>query len=164
MEAKLAARAFTARARLEAAPFKTRKEITIANDDGKIRWNELSLKEKAARTTQQTFNLGIVLTGVVLTVCHIPSSICFYKYMHISNQDMRLAIERSDIPSLYGSLLLGQQDETLQPCGRSAEARSPSDGNARSWQADQGVWRADLEQVGEGKAHCFNPSKGTRWY
>ncbi|KAI4171082.1 MAG: hypothetical protein LQ343_004494 [Gyalolechia ehrenbergii] len=45
----------------------SRKDITVANDDGRIDWKELSVKEKAARTTQQTFNLGIILTGLVMT-------------------------------------------------------------------------------------------------
>jgi hypothetical protein len=34
-------------------------------------WKDLSIREKAARTTQQTFNFGIVLTGLLMTVtCH----------------------------------------------------------------------------------------------
>lgn len=45
----------------------SRKQITVANDDGRIAWKELSVKEKAARTTQQTFNLSVILTGLVMT-------------------------------------------------------------------------------------------------
>lgn len=47
----------------------TRKQVTVVSDDGRVRWQDLSRREKAARTTQQTFNFGLVLSGVVLTVC-----------------------------------------------------------------------------------------------
>lgn len=51
-------------------PSSPRKQVTIVNDDGRIQWKDLSIGEKAARTTQQTFNYGIVLTGLFLTVNH----------------------------------------------------------------------------------------------
>lgn len=46
-----------------------RKTVTMFNDDGRVSWGNLSAKEKAARTTQQTFNFGLILLGGVLTVC-----------------------------------------------------------------------------------------------
>ena len=46
----------------------SRKQITIASDDGRLRWNELSAREKAARTTQQSFNLLVVVGGILMTV------------------------------------------------------------------------------------------------
>ncbi|KAI9774589.1 MAG: mitochondrial import inner membrane translocase subunit tim21 [Geoglossum simile] len=45
----------------------TRKQITVASDDGRVRWGDLSAREKAARTTQQTFNFVTVLVGLVMT-------------------------------------------------------------------------------------------------
>lgn len=42
-----------------------RKQVTIGNDDGRVPWGHLSPKEKVARTTQQTFNLGVILAGAV---------------------------------------------------------------------------------------------------
>ncbi|KAI4175319.1 MAG: hypothetical protein LQ348_006199 [Seirophora lacunosa] len=48
-------------------PTSSRKQITVTNDDGRVHWKELSVKEKVARTTQQTFNFGIILTGLVMT-------------------------------------------------------------------------------------------------
>ena len=42
--------------------------MTVANDDGRVGWTDLSAREKAARTTQQTINLGVVLIGAVMTV------------------------------------------------------------------------------------------------
>lgn len=45
-----------------------RRQVTVANDDGRVNWSELSAREKAARTTQQSFNLLIIAVGVVMTV------------------------------------------------------------------------------------------------
>ena len=45
-----------------------RRTVTAFNDDGFVPWNELSAGEKASRATQQTFNFGMVLAGIVLTV------------------------------------------------------------------------------------------------
>ncbi len=57
-------------------PKSSRKQVTIVNDDGRVMWKDLSIREKAARTTQQTFNFGIVLTGLVMTVtCHNQSNL-----------------------------------------------------------------------------------------
>jgi len=46
----------------------SRKQVTIRNDDGRVKWGELTVGEKAARTTQQTFNFGIILAGLSMTV------------------------------------------------------------------------------------------------
>ena len=46
----------------------SRKQVTVVNDDGRVQWGELSVTEKIARTTQKTFHLGIILTGLVMTV------------------------------------------------------------------------------------------------
>lgn len=39
------------------------------NDDGRVAWGQLSPMEKAARTTQQSFNIGLIVVGAILTVC-----------------------------------------------------------------------------------------------
>ena len=46
----------------------SRKQVTVVNDDGRVQWKDLSRGEKAARTTQQTFNFGLVFAGFVGTV------------------------------------------------------------------------------------------------
>ena len=46
----------------------SRKQVTVRNDDGRVQWNDLTTVEKAARTTQQTFNFGVILVGVFGTV------------------------------------------------------------------------------------------------
>ncbi|XDG07108.1 hypothetical protein ABKA04_006723 [Annulohypoxylon sp. FPYF3050] len=44
-----------------------RRAITPFNDDGNVPWHQLSVGEKASRATQQTFNFGLVIVGLVLT-------------------------------------------------------------------------------------------------
>ncbi|KMU78329.1 import inner membrane translocase subunit tim-21 [Coccidioides immitis RMSCC 3703] len=44
-----------------------RKQITVASDDGRVRWGELSGREKAARATQQSVNFLVILVGAVMT-------------------------------------------------------------------------------------------------
>ena len=51
-----------------ASPKPRRKTVTAFNDDGRVKWGDLSGREKAARTTQQTFNFTFIVLGVVLTV------------------------------------------------------------------------------------------------
>jgi len=46
-----------------------RKAVTTFNDDGRVPWGDLSAREKAARTTQQSFNFGLIILGAALTVC-----------------------------------------------------------------------------------------------
>jgi hypothetical protein len=45
-----------------------RRAVTVANDDGRVRWKELSKGEKVARSTQQSFNFLTIAVGVVMTV------------------------------------------------------------------------------------------------
>lgn len=45
-----------------------RRTVTPFNDDGHVPWNELSAGEKTARATQQSFNFGMIIAGLVLTV------------------------------------------------------------------------------------------------
>lgn len=45
-----------------------RKAVTVTTDDGRYRWSDLSTREKAARSTQQSFNLALVAAGAVGTV------------------------------------------------------------------------------------------------
>ena len=39
----------------------------MANDSGQVPWGDLSSREKAARTTQQTFHLSVVFVGAAMT-------------------------------------------------------------------------------------------------
>jgi len=55
-----------------------RKAVTPFNDDGHVPWTELSAGEKTARATQQTFNFGMVIVGIVLTVRWFELHQCVY--------------------------------------------------------------------------------------
>jgi hypothetical protein len=48
--------------------YSRRKPVTPFNDDGQVPWHELSAGEKTARATQQTFNFGLIIAGIVMTV------------------------------------------------------------------------------------------------
>jgi hypothetical protein len=45
-----------------------RRQVTVINDDGRVKWSDLNTREKAARTTQQSLNFALVVVGVVMTV------------------------------------------------------------------------------------------------
>lgn len=45
-----------------------RRAVTPFNDNGQVPWSDLSVAEKSARAAQQTFNMGFIVVGVVLTV------------------------------------------------------------------------------------------------
>lgn len=49
------------------SPSSRRRAVTVVNDTGRVPWQDLSIGEKAARTTQQTFNIGLVLLGLAAT-------------------------------------------------------------------------------------------------
>ena len=65
--------AYSTQSGLGRAPVASRKQVTVTNDDGRVNWRELTVREKAARTTQKTFHLGIILTGLVMTVWRIQN-------------------------------------------------------------------------------------------
>ncbi|TPX11959.1 uncharacterized protein E0L32_007262 [Thyridium curvatum] len=50
------------------SPSAKRRAVTPFNDDGHVPWTDLSAGEKTGRAVQQTFNLGMVVVGLVLTV------------------------------------------------------------------------------------------------
>ena len=77
-----------------------RKQVTVGNDDGRVPWGQLSTGEKVARTTQQTFNLGVILAGAVglvcwhllLTLCNIDSdqaAVSYYLYIDVFSSDSK---------------------------------------------------------------------------
>ncbi|EFR05085.1 import inner membrane translocase subunit tim-21 [Nannizzia gypsea CBS 118893] len=45
----------------------TRKSITVASDDGTVKWGQLSRAEKVARATQQSVNFLVIVAGAVMT-------------------------------------------------------------------------------------------------
>ncbi|WPG98791.1 mitochondrial import inner membrane translocase subunit tim21 [Acrodontium crateriforme] len=64
-----------------------RRSVTVVNDTGAVPWKQLSLGEKAARTTQQTFNVGLVLVGLGLT-----GAVATVLWLEVFSTDSKTAI------------------------------------------------------------------------
>lgn len=99
-------------------PAKTpRKQVTVIGDDGKVQWKDLSIREKAARTTQQSFNLSVIVTGLLMTV-----------WLSSKINEILLIFEVGwrCIPPLHWDFLLRQQDTTVQPSGGQNKSRLSS--------------------------------------
>ncbi|KAI1779597.1 import inner membrane translocase subunit tim-21, mitochondrial [Hypoxylon cercidicola] len=63
-----------------------RRAVTPFNDNGHVPWKELSAVEKASRATQQTFNFGLVIVGVVLT-----GGVGYFLYQDVFSPDSKTA-------------------------------------------------------------------------
>lgn len=68
------------------APGPRRRKVTAFNDDGFVPWNELSAGEKASRATQQSFNFGMIIAGVVLT-----GGVGYFLWTDVFSPDSRTA-------------------------------------------------------------------------
>ncbi|KAI1119396.1 import inner membrane translocase subunit tim-21 [Nemania sp. NC0429] len=63
-----------------------RRAVTPFNDNGFVPWNELSAVEKASRATQQSFNFGLVVVGLVLT-----GGVGYFLYQDVFSPDSKTA-------------------------------------------------------------------------
>lgn len=64
-----------------------RRSVTVVNDTGAVPWQNLSFGEKAARTTQQTFNLGLVFVGLAAT-----GAVFTVLYLEVFSLDSKTAV------------------------------------------------------------------------
>ncbi|KUJ10388.1 TIM21-domain-containing protein [Mollisia scopiformis] len=64
-----------------------RKAVTPFNDDGRVAWGDLTAGEKAARTTQQTFNFGFIFLGAILT-----GGVAFVLYTEVFSADSKTRV------------------------------------------------------------------------
>ena len=78
-------------------PTPPRKQITVVNDDGRVQWKNLTTGEKAARTTQQTFNFGIVLAGAVGT-----GFVIYFLYQEVFAPDSKTRIFNQAVDRVRG--------------------------------------------------------------
>lgn len=121
------------------APGSRRRAVTPFNDDGHVPWTELSAGEKTARAAQQTFNFGVVVVGVVLTVREARL------YIRRKGWQLTKIPGRRWLFPLHGSVLPRQQSVLLQP-GRRPDQERPSVSRApRRQQEDYRIWRGDVE-------------------
>ncbi|KAH8163583.1 hypothetical protein CIB48_g4676 [Xylaria polymorpha] len=63
-----------------------RRAVTPFNDNGFVPWSELSVAEKASRATQQSFNFGVIVVGLVLT-----GSVGYFLYQDVFSPDSKTA-------------------------------------------------------------------------
>ncbi|KAL0933179.1 mitochondrial import inner membrane translocase subunit Tim [Colletotrichum truncatum] len=73
-------------------PGPKRKTVTPFNDTGSVPWSELSTGEKAARATQQTFNLGLILAGLFVTASRAnQGGVAYVLYTDVFSLDSKTA-------------------------------------------------------------------------
>ncbi|KAM0195259.1 hypothetical protein ACHAPA_000873 [Fusarium lateritium] len=63
-----------------------RRAVTPFNDNGHVPWTKLSVGEKAARATQQSFNFGMILVGLVLT-----SGVGYFLWTDVFSPDSKIS-------------------------------------------------------------------------
>ncbi|KAJ8122135.1 hypothetical protein ONZ43_g1595 [Nemania bipapillata] len=63
-----------------------RRSVTPFNDNGFVPWSELSVLEKASRATQQSFNFGVIIVGLVLT-----GGVGYFLYQDVFSPDSKTA-------------------------------------------------------------------------
>ena len=75
---------------LQARPQTTssrRRAVTVVNDTGRVPWQDLSIGEKTARATQQSFNVGLVLLGFAAT-----AGVFTILYLEVFSTDSKTAV------------------------------------------------------------------------
>ena len=63
-----------------------RRQVTVTNDDGRVKWGDLTAGEKAARTTQQTINFSVIIVGVIGTI-----GVGYLLYTNVFSPDSKTA-------------------------------------------------------------------------
>ncbi|KAK4660871.1 mitochondrial import inner membrane translocase subunit tim21 [Podospora pseudocomata] len=147
-----------------------RRSVTPFNDTGSVPWSSLSILEKGARASQQTFNFGLVILGLTLT-----SGVLYVLYTEVFSPSSRTAYFNRAVdrikadPRLIG--LLGD--------GKKIEAFGEETGNkwrrARPIASSEVTDRNGVQHMyinfnlkgpkGTGTAfvHLFKPVGGKQW-
>lgn len=110
-------------------PAPQRKSITLTGDTGRVRWADLSPGEKVVRTTQQSFNMVVVVVGIIATVGFIPRS---QHTVHI----LIGSVGWRRLLSLRGRLLSLLQDRAIQSRNHTHTRRPAMPKATRSWLRD----------------------------
>ncbi|TKX27624.1 mitochondrial import inner membrane translocase subunit tim21 [Elsinoe australis] len=67
-----------------------RKSISLTTDTGRIPWSSLTIREKAVRSTQQSFNFLLVLVGIGLT-----AGVSYVLYLEVFSPSSKTAVFNS---------------------------------------------------------------------
>ena len=95
-----------------------RRAVTPFSDDGHVPWRDLSAGEKTARATQQTFNFGMVIVGLVLTVSPESGNVEF---------NFMLTLPRAPLATFYGRMYSHPTAKPTSSTERSTRSRRISD-------------------------------------
>ncbi|KAE9990325.1 hypothetical protein Vi05172_g12803 [Venturia inaequalis] len=149
--------------------------ITTFNDDGRVNWNRLSTREKAARSTQQSFNFLVIMAGVLMT-----GAVSYIMYTEVFSLDSKTsqfnyAVAKVKDSRECVSLLCG-------PGGRANDIKAYGEGsNWNRWDRNRAIAgsssvdRAGNENwyihfnvegpVGRGvvRVHLIRPKEGGEW-
>ena len=64
-----------------------RRAVTVLNDTGQVPWKSLTRGEKAARATQQSFNIGLVVVGLLAT-----GGVATVLWLEVFSRDSKTAV------------------------------------------------------------------------
>ncbi|QDS69741.1 hypothetical protein FKW77_010068 [Venturia effusa] len=126
--------------------------ITTFNDDGRVNWNRLSTREKAARSTQQSFNFLVILAGVLMT-----GAVSYLMYTEVFSLDSKTsqfnyAVSRIKDSRECVSLLCG-------PGGRANDIKAYGEGsNWNRWNRNRAIASSSsVDRAGNENLHIhFN--------
>lgn len=64
-----------------------RRAVTVTTDTGRVPWSELSIREKAARSTQQSINFGVLLLAIGMT-----AGVSYVLYTEVFSTESKTAV------------------------------------------------------------------------
>ncbi|KAI4156499.1 MAG: hypothetical protein LQ340_000225 [Diploschistes diacapsis] len=120
-----------------------RRAVTIVNDTGQTPWTALSKREKVARTTQQTLNLGIVALGFVMT-----GGVAYLLYTTVFSPDSKYSHFNRAVTEVKGN---AECRELLGPAGK---IRAYGESSWNRWSRNRAV-AADVRRDRTGGEHFF---------
>ncbi|MCJ1398781.1 mitochondrial import inner membrane translocase subunit tim21 [Xylographa trunciseda] len=135
--------AYATQSGLGRAPIASRKQITVANDDGRVNWKDLSTREKAARTTQKTFHLGIILTGFIMT-----GGVAYLLYTDVFATDSRTSIFNRAVDEVRASR---RAQEALGPANKIRAFGEPT---WNKWARSRPI-ASSVRKDGNGREHLL---------
>ncbi|MCJ1434570.1 mitochondrial import inner membrane translocase subunit tim21 [Xylographa pallens] len=135
--------AYATQSGLGRAPVASRKQVTVANDDGRVNWKDLTTREKAARTTQKTFHLGVILTGLVMT-----GGVAYLLYTDVFAADSRTSIFNRAVDEVRAS---PRAQEALGPTNK---IRAYGEPTWNRWARSRPI-ASTIRKDGNGREHLL---------
>ena len=127
----------------------TRRVITLTPDNGHKPWANLTRYEKAARTTEQSFNFLTILTGVVMT-----GGVITFLYLEVFSSDSKTAHFNRVVDAIR------QDVRCTDMLGRGSDIKAYGEPTWSRWARNRKI-AGDFEKDGRGVEHLrmhFNVS------